>query len=179
MPALHPWLLCHFAQSGPCEIDCTWTTSMFWYGQRTVLLAEPQCTTCYSAQACKSMPRTLSSAVIAVCILASGSLCLFSHAERSLILQGMPDWALLYAGGRVVGHSKPYKAAEPALSDWTYWGCYLWPGCHAVAPRANKVSCRHCSVQLKVLQYVCDAFLSQGICAPTPLAPSSTLAVAA
>ena len=54
-------------------------------------------------------------------------------------MQGIPDWALLYAGGSVVGHSKPYKAAEPPFSDWAYWGCHFWPGCHPVAPRANKV----------------------------------------
>lgn len=49
---------------------------------------------------------------------------------------GLPDWAIKYAGGRVMGHSKIYKSANPPFWDWAYWGCHFWPGCHAVVPFA-------------------------------------------
>ena len=54
-------------------------------------------------------------------------------------LQGLPDWAIKYAGGRVMGHSRIYKSANPPFWDWGYWGCHFWPGCHAVVPFAAEV----------------------------------------
>lgn len=49
---------------------------------------------------------------------------------------GLPDWAIKYAGGRVMGHSRIYKTANPPFWDWAYWGCYYWPGCQEVLPFA-------------------------------------------
>jgi len=54
-------------------------------------------------------------------------------------MQGLPDWAIKYAGGRVMGHSRVYKSANPSFWDWAYWGCHFWPGCHAVVPFAAEV----------------------------------------
>ena len=54
-------------------------------------------------------------------------------------LQGLPDYANYYAGGRVIGHSQVYKSANPPFTHLTYWGCYFWPGCHPVAPSAALV----------------------------------------
>ena len=61
-------------------------------------------------------------------------------------LQGLPDWAIKYAGGRVMGHSKIYKSANPPFWDWAYWGCHFWPGCHAVVPFAAEVIFSTCAL---------------------------------
>ena len=54
-------------------------------------------------------------------------------------VQGQPDWAIKYAGGRVLGHSQVYRTALPRFWDWTYWGCHYWPGCQTVLPSAAQV----------------------------------------
>lgn len=61
------------------------------------------------------------------------------HETICLWVQGLPDWAIKYAGGRVMGHSKVYKTANPPFWDWAYWGCYFWPGCQEVLPFAAEV----------------------------------------
>ncbi len=61
-------------------------------------------------------------------------------------MQGLPDWAIKYAGGRVMGHSRVYKSANPSFWDWAYWGCHFWPGCHAVVPFAAEVIFSTCAL---------------------------------
>ncbi len=75
-------------------------------------------------------------------------------------LQGLPDWAIKYAGGRVMGHSKIYKTANPPFWDWAYWGCHFWPGCHAVVPFAAEVIFSACALLQDAPSFFCKSCLT-------------------
>lgn len=62
-----------------------------------------------------------------------------------MVWQGLVDYALAPAGGRVVGHSQLFpRPDDPAVTTWNEIGTVLIPGATpAVHPMANKVSCAH------------------------------------
>ena len=57
-------------------------------------------------------------------------------------LQGLVDYALAPAGGRVIAHTQLYpRPDDPATTTWSQIGAALIPGAMpAVHPKANKVS---------------------------------------
>ena len=56
--------------------------------------------------------------------------------------QGLVDYALAPAGGRVIAHTQLYpRPDDPATTTWSQIGAALIPGAMpAVHPKANKVS---------------------------------------
>ena len=56
--------------------------------------------------------------------------------------QGLVDYAMAPAGGRVIGHSQLYpRPDDPATTTWSQIGAALIPGAMpAVHPKANKVN---------------------------------------
>ena len=77
------------------------------------------------------------------CHEGSGSLALLTNAGH---VQGLVDFALASAGGRVIGHSQLYpRPDDTATTTWSQIGAALIPGAMpAVHPKANKVSLGQC-----------------------------------
>ena len=61
--------------------------------------------------------------------------------------QGLVDYALAPAGGRVISHSQLYpRPDDPAITTWSQIGAALVPGAvPAVHPKADKVAYLHAS----------------------------------
>ncbi len=64
-----------------------------------------------------------------------------------MLWQGLVDYALAPAGGKVVGHSLLFpRPDDPAITTWNQIGAALIPGAMpAVHPLADKVTLHPCS----------------------------------
>jgi hypothetical protein len=69
-------------------------------------------------------------------------------------LQGLVDYALAPAGGRVISHSQLYpRPDDPAMTTWSQIGAAVVPGAaSAVHPKANKVAYLHAFLAILHLQ---------------------------